>query len=517
MIPLFDRRRKGLLAAVLAAALVQLGATIVVARTLHAAGHEAWPLAAVAAVVGFGCEALLRRLSEGLGLDYVTAVRDRLFRHLVEVEPAVIQRRRHGAMLQSFVGDLTALRQWVAEGVMRTILALVALAGLIGWLGLTMPRLAMAALGIALFACLVGGLLLRPLSRAVQTVRRERGRVSAFASERLSASATILASARGPSEAKRLANRVDRLNRAALRRAWLTGLLRALPHLATTAIVIAAVLAAGSLPAGGMAGTVLVIGIIGLALRDLARAAELTVPGLISHRRIELLLALPLLERAEPEPWKRGETRSLVLARLKLERGAKPFSASARQGEVIGIDGDPRQAGALFRVLAGLANPASGAVRWNGSDLLARTPTRRRRIVGLANADLPLLRGSNALNLRYRVPGAPVEEIAALAQAWHIDLKANDGNSAHLVLARALVGQPPLLLLAPDELALGDAGALQLAEALKDWPGVVLLTSRHPVLTRIMTRHWTLGSEGLVEQPATAGPALAPVGRERRA
>ena len=39
---------------------------------------------------------------------------------------------------------------------------------------------------------------------------------------------------------------------------------------------------------------------------------------------------------------------------------------------------------------------------------------RRRRIVGLANADLPLLRGSNALNLRYRLPGAPVEEIAAL-------------------------------------------------------------------------------------------------------
>lgn len=517
MIPLFDRRRKGLLAAALAAALVQLGATIVVARVLHGAGHQAWPLAAFAAVLGFGCEALLRRLSEGLGLDYVTAVRDRLFRHLVKVEPALIQRRRHGAMLQSFVGDLTALRQWVAEGVMRSILAVVALVGLIGWLALAMPQLAAAALGVVALACLGGALLLRPLSRAVHAVRRERGRVSAFASERLSASATILASARGASEAKRLANRVDRLNRAALKRAWLTGLLRALPHLATTAIVIAAVLAAGSLPAGGMAGTVLVIGIIGLALRDLARAAELTVPGLISHRRIEMLLALPQLKRGEPAPWKRGETRSLVMAKLKLERTARPFDATARQGDVIGIDGDPRLARTLFQVLTGLANPASGVVRWNGSDLLARARTQRRRIVGLGNADLPLLHGSNALNLRYRLSGASAEEIAALAQAWNIDLKAKDGNPAHLVLARALAGKPPVLLLAPDELVLDDAGALRLADALKDWPGVVLLTSRHPVLARIMTRHWTLDSSGLIEEPKTAGPALAPVRRERHA
>lgn len=517
MIPLFDRRRKRLLAAVLAVALAQLGATIVVAHTLHGGGLAGWPLAACAAVLGFGCEALLRRLSEGLGLDYVTAVREHLFRHLVEVEPAVIQRRRHGAILQSFVGDLTALRQWVAEAVMRTILALFALTGLIGWLALAMPQLALAALGIVMLAALAGGLLLRPLSRAVRTVRRERGRVSAFASERLAASATIMASARGASETRRLASRVDRLNRAALRRAWLTGLLRALPHLATTAIIIAAVLAAGNLPVGGMAGTVLVIGIIGLALRDLARAAELTVPGLISRRRIEMLLALPLPERAESTPWKRGETRSLVIARLRLAQGAQPLTASAQQGDVIGIDGDPRQAGALFRVLAGLAHPVSGAVRWNGADLLARPATRRRRIVGLANGDLPLLGGSNGLNLRYRAPEVPAGEIAALARAWNIDLRANDGDPAHLVLTRALAGRPPVLLLAPDELALDDAGAVRLADELKDWPGVVLLASRHPVLSRIMTRQWSLGVDGLVEQPVPTGPALAPVRRERRA
>jgi ABC-type multidrug transport system fused ATPase/permease subunit len=400
---------------------------------------------------------------------------------------------------------------------MRAILAVVALTGLVGWLALTAPQLAFAALTIAGLAALGGALLLRPLAHAVRDVRRERGRVSAFASERLAASATILACARGASEAGRLAGRVERLNRAALRRAWLTGLLRALPHLATTAIVIAAVLAAGNAPASGMAGTVLVIGIIGLALRDLARAAELTVPGRISLRRIETLLALPQLERAQPAPWQRGEARSLVLAGLKLERGGPPLSACARRGDVIGIDGDPGQSRALFQVIAGLASPASGAVRWNGSDLIARAPARRRRIVGLASAELPLLRGSNALNLRYRLPGATVEEIAELAECWDIDPEASEGNRAHLVLARALAGKPPVLLLAPDELALDDAGALHLALALKDWPGVVLIRSRHPMLTRIMTRHWTLDSDGLVEQPNSAGPALEPVRRERRA
>lgn len=506
MITLLDRRRRWLLAGVLAMALIQLGATIAVAHSLHGPGASAWPLAAGAAGLAFGCEAVLRRLSEGLGLDYVSAVRAVLFRHLMQVDPAVVQSRRHGAMLQSFVGDLTALRQWVAEGIMRAGLALIALTGLLGWLAWTTPGLAVVALAIVALACLVGLALLRPLARAVRSVRKERGAVAAFASERLAASATVLAAARTPSETRRLERRVARLNHAALSRAWLTGLLRALPHLAATAIVIAAAVSVQPQP-GGMAGLVLVIGIIGLALRDLARAAELAVPGRVSQHRIKRLLALPVLDYPAPAPWVRGEARALVLDRVRLAAGHPLLDGRLECGAIALLDGDPAQIGALLRVLAGLAQPAEGAVRWNGTDLLACRPARRRRLVGLASDDLPLLRGSNALNLRYRAPHLAEDDIAALAAAWGLDPAANTGQPQELAVARALAGQPPILLLAPDERQLGEAAAARLADALATWPGVVLLATRHPALARQATCHWQFGPAGLVDLPRAA-PAL---------
>lgn len=510
---LLNRRRMRLLAGVLAVALVQLGATLAVAHSLHGPA-VAWPLAAVATVLAFGCEALLRRLSEGLGLDYITAVRATLFHHLMQVDPAAIQRRRHGAMLQSFVGDLTALRQWVAEGIMRALLSLIALTGLLGWLAWIAPALGLIALVIVALTCLAGLALMRPFARSVTAVRRERGAVAAFASERLAASATVLACGRGGTEVRRLERRVARLNAAALRRAWLTGLLRALPHLAATAIVIAAALGAPQRQGGGMAGLVLVIGIIGLALRDLARAAELAVPGRVSQHRVARLLALPVMDYPVPRPWQRGETRALVLDQVRLGRDLPRLTARLDYGAVALLDGDTAQIGTLMRVLAGLAHVAEGALRWNGADLLACRATRRRKLVGLAGADLPLLQGSNRMNLRYRNPDLATDESEELAAAWGVDPSGSTAPPQTLALLRALAGRPPVLLLAPDERDLADADTARLAEAITSWPGVVLLATRHPALVRCATRHWQFGPTGLTDLPLTA-PSL--VDRENAA
>jgi hypothetical protein len=395
---------------------------------------------------------------------------------------------------------------------MRAILALIALAGLLAWLCLASPRLGAIALVIVGLGCGLGATLLGPLVRAVQQVRRERGRVSAFASERLAASATVLACARAGSEARRLERRVERLNAASLRRAWLTGVLRALPHLVSTAIVIAAVLTNGPGGTSGMIGQVLVIGIIGLALRDLARAAELVVPGRISQRRIAKMLALPRLDHTRPGAWKRGETHRLVLDNLAVTEDSAPLCAEAARGEVVLVEGDPRLVRALFAVLAGLANPLGGTARWNGADLCARRPSERRAIVGLAADLLPGLPGSNGFNLRYRLPGTPERDQAELARVWHIDPLGHGEDPHRLALVRALLGQPPLLLLAPDDRALRDADAKRLAAQIGAWPGVVLLSSGKASLSSLASQRWLLTSTGLA---ASALPDLPHVLRKK--
>lgn len=497
MIPLFDRRRTRLMAGLLTVAMVQLAATSTVAHALHGSGARLLGMAAVAAVAAFACEVLLRRLAEGLGLDYTAAVRNGLFRHLMAVEQSVIARRRHGAMLQSFVGDLTALRQWVAEGIMRAVLAMIALTGLLGWLVMANPQLGLRATAIVLATCLIGAAFLPALSRSVRAVRRERGRVAAFASERLAASATVYACGRIKPEAQRLSRRVARLNHAALRRAWTTGLLRALPHLATTAIVICAAWPGMASPKGGLAGLVLAIGIVGVALRDLARAAELAVPGLVSKRRIESLLALPGMTRPAAQGWKRDEARTLVLDDLRLHDEATPISGMARSGDVILVSGDTGYRQALFRTIAGLQRPLGGTLRWNGADLAALPPVRRRKLVGLASADLPLLPASDGFNLRYRLPDAAADDLADLTREWGIAPETQSAPPARLILARALLGHPPVLLLAPEDGVLEENDVARLSKAISNWPGVVLLASSRPQLACAATGHWILTGAGL--------------------
>lgn len=499
MIPFFDLARGRLMAALLLVAVLQLGATIFVARSLHLTRDGMGiALLSVGALTAFACDVFQRRLSEALGLSYITAVREGLFRHLMTVQIAVIQQRRHGAMLQSFVGDLTALRQWISEGILRMIVAVLGLVGLLGWVALDQPGTALLLGAIILATVITGTILLVPLARIVWRVRRERGSVAAFASERLTASATVQVCGRNSSETTRLNRRVERLNSVLLRRAWVTGALRALPHLATTAMLVI-VFSVGDQSQLRMAGTLVIVGILGLSLRDLARAGELMIPGQISRQRIDRLLALPANLPASERARVRAETGVLVFDHLRLDGLKRSLNAVARAGELILLDGDPMLRRSLFRSIAGLEQPTGGSLRWNGKPLSTLAPSNRRHIVGLASADLPLVAGSTTLNLRYRRPKISNAELTALADRWQVPMAGSRRHPARIVLLRAIAGKPPVLLLELDDAALGEIELVLLRDEVEAWPGVVLLATNHSILRENATRHWRLDQAGLDE------------------
>lgn len=508
MIPLFDRARRRLMAVLLLVAILQLGATIFVARSLHLTRADVGiALISAGSLVAFACDVLQRRLSEALGLSYIAAVREVLFRHLMAVQITAVQERRHGAMLQSFVGDLTALRQWISEGILRMIVAVLALAGLLGWVALDQPGTALLLGTVVLAAVIAGAVLLLPLATVVRRVRRERGRVAAFASERLAASATVQVCGRSRSETNRLNRRVERLTSVSLRRAWVTGALRALPHLATTAMLVIA-FSAGGQSLSRMAGTFVIVGILGLALRDLARAGELMIPGQISRQRIDRLLALPANLPAVEGVRVRGETGELVFDQLRLDGMKRTFKAVARAGELILLEGDPTLRRSLFRSIAGLEQPTGGSLRWNGKPLEVLAPSRRRRIVGLASADLPLVAGSTTLNLRYRLPKISNLELAALADRWQVPVSGPRRHPARIALLRAIAGKPPVLLLELDDAALGETDLMLLQDEVRAWPGVVLLATNHAGLRDSATRVWRFVQGGFEELDAPVKGAL---------
>ena len=57
--------------------------------------------------------------AEQLGQGYVHAVRLRLFRHVTRIGASGARQMSRGALMLRFVGDLTALRNWVSLGLAR--------------------------------------------------------------------------------------------------------------------------------------------------------------------------------------------------------------------------------------------------------------------------------------------------------------------------------------------------------------------------------------------------------------
>ncbi|MFC7538119.1 ABC transporter transmembrane domain-containing protein [Sphingomonas sp. GCM10030256] len=499
MIPVASPSRRWLLAGVFSSALVQLAATIVVAQSLHTEARVS-PALIAAAITVFLAEVLQRRLCEAVGLSYAAEVREHLFRHLMAVEPAIIQRRRHGAMLQSFVGDLTAVRQWVSDGIMRGLVAVLAFTGLLGWLALSQPRIAALIAAIITLIIVAGAAVLPFLTRAVKRVRRERGRVAAFASERLAAQATVLICARANSETARLNRRVERLNQASLRRAGLTGIMRALPHLGATAM-LAAVLLNQQPGSAGVASGVVATGILALALRDLARAAELMIPGRIGLARIRSLLGLPRQSRSIGLP-RRSAGTGFELASLHVVGSETSLEAQAASGEIVVVDGEPELRRRLFETLAGLATAKSGDARWKGRSLVARSSKVRRHLVGIASATLPIVSGSAALNIRYRLPNLKETDLQAIADYWGIAPSSRLCNPVSLNLIRAVAGKPPVLLLDLAELPVSSDDVQRLRRLLPSWEGVVLIATADSELRALANRRWLLDGTGLEEKSA---------------
>lgn len=143
-------------------------------------------------------------------------------------------------------------------------------------------------------------------------------------------------------------------------------------------------------------------------------------------------------------------------------RALADLSLRVEPGEVFGLLG-PNGAGktTLLKVLATLLLPSEGGARVDGADLV-RQPGAVRRRVGLATGDertfywrltgrenlefFSGLRGLSPAAARRRA-AAVLESVDLVEQADEIVGRYSTGMRQRLAIARALVGDPPVLLL----------------------------------------------------------------------
>ncbi len=468
--------------------------------------------------------------AERLGQDYAYRVRLTIFDRLSTLAPRALQRRRRGSLLLRFTGDLTALRQWVSLGLARLCVAGVTAAGALFALGWLNPTL-----GLAVSLILAGGAaavlaVAKPLRAAVRESRRRQSLLAANVNEKIAAMTVVQLCNQTERERRHVARQGRRLREAMVARARIGGRLRAITE-ATGGLAVAVVVALGALEVadgqatpGTVAGAMTIVGLLLPALRDLGRIYEYGYGFRVASERIRGFLELPSLvgERAD------ASDLTAVQGRLDFRNASvagvlEEVNVTAPAGSVIAIVG-PNGAGksTLLALAARLLDPDCGAVLLDGQELSQYRLSSVRRAIGMVSAELPLLKGTIAKNLSYRWPEAPADELERVCALCGVDeLLAEQpegaqsrlledgknlslGQRQRIALARALLGDPALLLLDEIEAHLDVQASAVIDRILSRYRGTVLMVTHRRERLFQADEIWHLADGRLVE----AGPPL---------
>jgi ABC-type multidrug transport system fused ATPase/permease subunit len=426
--------------------------------------------------------------AERLGQAYVHAVRVTLFRHVARIGADGARQMSRGAIMLRFVGDLTALRQWISLGLARLTVSGLATVLAVAALSLIEPVIAIAV-AIALVVAATVALGIGPHLRVrTREARRHRGRLAAMLNDRISRIGVVEAFGQESRERKRFARLSRQLRNSLVHRARMIGLLRALSEASASfagmcALFVGAVqVGLGQASPGSVVAAMVVAGLLAPRLQDLGRVYEYWNGAQIARRKQEELLRLKPVGRSAAK----GESATLGTGpgRLQLRGVSREGIVEAldvviEAGErvaVVGANGSGKST--LLRIIAGIVHPDEGEVLLDGQDISKCRWEEVRAAFAFVSPDLPLLRGSLRLNLTYGAKTPPIELVRKVIADCRLEplierlpdgiesrISENGeglstGERARIALARALLVESRVLLLDEAEANL-DREALQ--------------------------------------------------------
>ncbi|MCP4319099.1 MAG: ABC transporter ATP-binding protein [Hyphomicrobiales bacterium] len=488
---LWTWRRLLQLAGLASIGVVQVAAALVVAvagsRLLTTEGDQSFhswlvPGIVVATLLLVSARVLQRRFAEALALGYIAELRVAFMSHIVRM-PAGSKHIRTGLVMTRVLNDMSAIKLWLANGLVAVVVAAAVLLSITTMLVWYMPGMALT-LAVAIFVwCIPVAICLRPLDRRIRDSRRKRGRIAAHAGTILATRLTLLGFGRHGPAMRGLSHLSRKLNAALVGRASLSGLLRSsgdlvFPAVALMVSVGSATWAGHTLDAVSLGVLVMMTGLISTHLSAVALGLEYRHAHRIALARLETIMKQVTIDPdAGKRVSKRKGARGLCIDRLPIGPVGRLVSLDVEPGEAVSLTGLCEDAALDIALkVARLRIADAGRITIDGHDADATRARSWWREVSVISPQLSLVRASvkdNAV-LGANSP-ADEKEYRRILERFGLTseleaLAVGEDGSLELVppcavrAARAVLRHSGLVLIADRELTADD----RLFEALVD-------------------------------------------------
>jgi ATP-binding cassette subfamily B protein len=442
-------------------------------------GAFSW-LGAVAAVLAVST-GLRLYLTYTLGERIIADLRQRVFRHVLGLDLALLRDFKTGEVLSRMTTDMTIVETTVGVVIPGALRNLLTLMGALILMVLVSPNI--TGLILVLIPVLLTPLLLvgRRIQRLAMHAQDRFAEAIGHAGEGLEAIDTVQAFGQEDSVSGRFNAAIERAfaaSKAQLRASGLmSGLMIGLIFGGMLYLLFQCALAVivhKSMSPGNLLQLLILAMVAASSLRDLSEVWSQIQRASGAAQRIMVMLdtapAIAAPESVTPLPSPGlGEVRFDRVGFTYPGRGhpaLDDFSLHVRPGERVALVG-PSGAGksTVFRLLLRFYDPDAGAVRIDEVDLRATDPVAARERIAFVAQDAPLFSSSAYDNIAFGRSNAAEEEILAAARAAQAESFLNalpdgfdtlmgekaktlsGGQRQRIALARALVRQAPILLL----------------------------------------------------------------------
>lgn len=496
----------------------------------------------IAGIAIYALRVIERGAAEAFAQKYIAELRRRIFSRVINSDYGAFRRKRRGHLMVRFVGDLGAVRNWIADGLSQVTVAAIVVPFVSAVLISIHPKIMSIVLLILVMGFLAIFLLRQSLKQRHADARLNRGRMAGEFGEKLTNAPVVAAYGQNRREGRRLSHRSENLIQASVARRRHTALATGIPDctaaVAMSVIIVLGVLEinSGNATPGAIIALLTALSLIVAPLRELASVFDRWRSFSVAREKLGNLLSIPQLNTAPRRgtPLREGNGK-LSFKSVSIDGLLTGFSAKVPAFTVVAITG-PNGVGksVLLRASAALASLDSGSIHLDGCDYRKTRRQHLRKAIGVYSTDLPLLRGSIRRNILYGARGVSERDLAELIRATGLaplldslpkglETQITEGGSelsagwrARIMLARAIAGRPRLLVLDEPEASLDGDGLKTLQDLLNARQQTILLATQSPDLLSKADQIWDLNGTAIEIKPAAQPLSERPLVRPLR-